>query len=181
MRALSPCPRTMLIPRSRRLPELSSSPSTPAPPGRRSSAPLPCRTRPAPGRCPRLGAGTGGGVGRCRLRRRSILVPGQRLDQREPGHGHQRLHPGDVSLTSRNTTRPLSRHSSSPACGPSTPEIYIELYHVEPFHSGLKGYVDCPAFEPADWEFGERWSNQVMTLNRDVRGHRTPTVGTTSS
>lgn len=49
-------------------------------------------------------------------------------------------------------------------------EIYLELYHVEPFHSGLKGYVDCPAFEPADWEFGETWSNQVMTLKRDVSG-----------
>lgn len=49
-------------------------------------------------------------------------------------------------------------------------EIYLELYHVEPFHSGLKGYVDCPAFEPADWEFGESWSNQVMTLRRDVSG-----------
>jgi choline monooxygenase len=49
-------------------------------------------------------------------------------------------------------------------------EIYLELYHVEPFHGGLKGYVDCPAFEPADWEFGESWSNQVMTLKRDVSG-----------
>ena len=43
-------------------------------------------------------------------------------------------------------------------------EIYLELYHVEPFHTGLKGYVDCAAFEPGDWDFGETWSNQVMTL-----------------
>ena len=49
-------------------------------------------------------------------------------------------------------------------------EIYLELYHVEPFHAGLKGYVDCSAFEPGDWEFGESWSNQVMTLKHDVSG-----------
>lgn len=47
-------------------------------------------------------------------------------------------------------------------------EIYLELYHVEPFHSGLRGYADCRAFEPADWEFGETWSNQVITLRTDV-------------
>ena len=47
-------------------------------------------------------------------------------------------------------------------------EIYLELYHVEPFHSGLKGYVDCGAFTPSDWEFGETWSNQVMTIKGDM-------------
>lgn len=47
-------------------------------------------------------------------------------------------------------------------------EIYLELYHVEPFHTGLKGYVDCGAFAPADWEFGDGWSNQVMTLHTDL-------------
>jgi choline monooxygenase len=47
-------------------------------------------------------------------------------------------------------------------------EIYLELYHVEPFHGGLKGYVDCGAFRPDDWEFGDTWSNQVMTLKRDL-------------
>ena len=47
-------------------------------------------------------------------------------------------------------------------------EIYLELYHVEPFHSGLKGYADCGAFEPADWEFGGSWSNQVITLRDDL-------------
>jgi choline monooxygenase len=44
-------------------------------------------------------------------------------------------------------------------------EIYLELYHVEPFHSGLRGYADCGVFSPADWEFGERWSNQVMAVS----------------
>lgn len=47
-------------------------------------------------------------------------------------------------------------------------EIYLELYHVEPFHSGLRGYADCRAFEPGDWEFGPTWSNQVITLREDV-------------
>lgn len=49
-------------------------------------------------------------------------------------------------------------------------EIYLELYHVEPFHSGLRGYVDCGAFTPGDWEFGDNWSNQVMTLKEDLAG-----------
>lgn len=53
-------------------------------------------------------------------------------------------------------------------------EIYLELYHVEPAHSGLKGYVDCKAFTPADWEFGETWSNQVMTLNADLAAASQP-------
>lgn len=47
-------------------------------------------------------------------------------------------------------------------------EIYLELYHVEPFHPGLKGYVDCGAFRPADWEIGDTWSNQVMALREDL-------------
>jgi choline monooxygenase len=53
-------------------------------------------------------------------------------------------------------------------------EIYLELYHVEPAHSGLKGYVDCGAFTPADWEFGATWSNQVMTLKRDLSAASEP-------
>ena len=47
-------------------------------------------------------------------------------------------------------------------------EIYLELLHVDPFHNGLRGYADCGAFDPADWEFGETWSNQVITLRSDV-------------
>jgi choline monooxygenase len=53
-------------------------------------------------------------------------------------------------------------------------EIYLELYHVEPAHSGLKGYVDCNAFAPADWEFGSTWSNQVMTLKADLSAASEP-------
>ncbi len=53
-------------------------------------------------------------------------------------------------------------------------EIYLELYHVEPFHSGLKGYVDAGAFAPGDWEFGGTWSNQVMTLRKDLSAASEP-------
>jgi phenylpropionate dioxygenase-like ring-hydroxylating dioxygenase large terminal subunit len=53
-------------------------------------------------------------------------------------------------------------------------EIYLELYHVEPAHSGLKGYVDCPAFTPGDWEFGATWSNQVMAIRSDLSAASEP-------
>lgn len=53
-------------------------------------------------------------------------------------------------------------------------EVYLELYHVEPAHSGLKGYVDAGAFAPSDWEFGSTWSNQVMTLQRNVAAASEP-------
>lgn len=53
-------------------------------------------------------------------------------------------------------------------------EIYLELYHVEPAHGGLKGYVDCRAFAPTDWEFGDTWSNQVMTLRADLSAASEP-------
>jgi len=53
-------------------------------------------------------------------------------------------------------------------------EIYLELYHVEPAHSGLKGYVDTAAFTAADWEFGDTWSNQVMTLRDDLSAASEP-------
>lgn len=47
-------------------------------------------------------------------------------------------------------------------------EIYLELYHVEAFHSGLRGYADCGVFEAGDWEFGDNWSNQVIALRADA-------------
>jgi phenylpropionate dioxygenase-like ring-hydroxylating dioxygenase large terminal subunit len=44
-------------------------------------------------------------------------------------------------------------------------EIYMELYHVEAFHPGLKGFVDARQFEPDDWQFAPTWSNQIMRLH----------------
>jgi phenylpropionate dioxygenase-like ring-hydroxylating dioxygenase large terminal subunit len=36
-------------------------------------------------------------------------------------------------------------------------EVYLEDYHVEPFHPGLNRFVDCEAL---NWEFGEEYSVQ---------------------
>jgi len=38
-------------------------------------------------------------------------------------------------------------------------EIYLELYHVEPFHPGLSNFADLGNFRI---EYGENWSIQVM-------------------
>jgi phenylpropionate dioxygenase-like ring-hydroxylating dioxygenase large terminal subunit len=38
-------------------------------------------------------------------------------------------------------------------------EPYLELYHVEPFHTGLQGFVDAKDFR---WEFGTWHSLQVL-------------------
>ncbi len=38
-------------------------------------------------------------------------------------------------------------------------EIYLELYHVEPYHPGLSRYADCGNFRV---EYGSNWSVQVI-------------------
>jgi choline monooxygenase len=38
-------------------------------------------------------------------------------------------------------------------------EVYLEDYHVEPFHPGLNRFVDCDAL---NWEFGEDYSVQTV-------------------
>ena len=38
-------------------------------------------------------------------------------------------------------------------------EVYLELYHVGPFHPGLGQFVDPGIYT---WKFGERWSTQEM-------------------
>jgi len=38
-------------------------------------------------------------------------------------------------------------------------EVYLELYHVEALHPGVSKFVDPGNFS---WEFGSRWSNQVL-------------------
>ena len=45
-------------------------------------------------------------------------------------------------------------------------EIYLELYHVEPFHPGLRDFVDAGNFR---WEFGERWSIQYMGVKEQLQ------------
>ncbi len=40
-------------------------------------------------------------------------------------------------------------------------EVYLEDYHVEPFHPGLGSFVDC---EQLNWEFGDWFSAQIVGL-----------------
>lgn len=42
-------------------------------------------------------------------------------------------------------------------------EVYLEDYHVVPFHPGLGQFVNCGNLE---WEFGEHYSVQTVGLNR---------------
>jgi choline monooxygenase len=46
-------------------------------------------------------------------------------------------------------------------------EIFLDLYHVQSFHPGLKSLTDCKTF---DWVFGKNWSCQTALLNKDVPG-----------
>ncbi len=43
-------------------------------------------------------------------------------------------------------------------------EVYLEDYHVEPFHPGLNGFVDTHQLE---WEFGEWYSVQTVAIDND--------------
>ncbi|MBZ0091822.1 MAG: aromatic ring-hydroxylating dioxygenase subunit alpha [Sulfuricellaceae bacterium] len=44
-------------------------------------------------------------------------------------------------------------------------EVYLEDYHVEPFHPGLSHFVDCGQLH---WEFGERYSVQTVGVNKGL-------------
>ncbi|HYF60365.1 MAG TPA: aromatic ring-hydroxylating dioxygenase subunit alpha [Burkholderiaceae bacterium] len=44
-------------------------------------------------------------------------------------------------------------------------EVYLEDYHVEPFHPGLGRFVECGDLS---WEFGEWWSVQTVGLHRGL-------------
>ncbi|CAN5152661.1 aromatic ring-hydroxylating dioxygenase subunit alpha [soil metagenome] len=45
-------------------------------------------------------------------------------------------------------------------------EVYLEDYHVGPFHPGLSRFVDCSNLE---WEFGKRFSVQTVGLHESLR------------
>jgi choline monooxygenase len=45
-------------------------------------------------------------------------------------------------------------------------EIFLELYHVEAAHPGLKKWVDAGNYE---WGFGDRWSFQTLGVNDQLR------------
>jgi phenylpropionate dioxygenase-like ring-hydroxylating dioxygenase large terminal subunit len=44
-------------------------------------------------------------------------------------------------------------------------EVYLEDYHVEPFHPGLGKFVDC---DQLAWEFGEWYSVQTVGVNKSL-------------
>lgn len=44
-------------------------------------------------------------------------------------------------------------------------EIFLDLYHVQTFHPGLRSLTDCKTF---DWVFGKNWSCQTALFNRNV-------------
>ena len=44
-------------------------------------------------------------------------------------------------------------------------EVYLEDYHVEPFHPGLGTFVDCDKLE---WEFGHWYSVQTVGVNNGL-------------
>ena len=44
-------------------------------------------------------------------------------------------------------------------------EVYLEDYHVEPFHPGLGGFVSC---DDLRWQFGEQFSVQTVGVNQGL-------------
>ena len=50
-------------------------------------------------------------------------------------------------------------------------EVYLEDYHVVPFHPGLGGFVNC---EDLRWEFSDRYSVQTVGVNSGLRRPGTP-------
>jgi choline monooxygenase len=47
-------------------------------------------------------------------------------------------------------------------------EVYLEDYHVEPFHPGLGSFVSC---DDLKWEFGEQYSVQTVGVNHALAKH----------
>jgi choline monooxygenase len=44
-------------------------------------------------------------------------------------------------------------------------EVYLDDYHVDPFHQGLGNFVDC---NKLDWQFGERYSVQSVGIKNKL-------------
>jgi choline monooxygenase len=45
-------------------------------------------------------------------------------------------------------------------------EVYLEDYHVEPFHPGLGNFVTC---DDLAWEYGEWYNVQTLGINRELK------------
>jgi len=50
-------------------------------------------------------------------------------------------------------------------------EVYLELYHVEPFHPGLSNFTDCGSFRV---DYGRDWSNQIVEAKAGLARPGTP-------
>ncbi len=50
-------------------------------------------------------------------------------------------------------------------------EVYLEDYHVEPFHPGLGSFVSC---DDLRWEFGDDYSVQTVGVNRGLQKAGSP-------
>ena len=51
-------------------------------------------------------------------------------------------------------------------------EVYLEDYHVEPFHPGLGSFVSC---DDLTWQFGQHFSVQTVGVNRGLSKSGSPT------
>lgn len=51
-------------------------------------------------------------------------------------------------------------------------EVYLEDYHVEPFHPGLGNFVSC---DDLTWEFGDQYSVQTVGVHSALAKHGSPT------
>lgn len=51
-------------------------------------------------------------------------------------------------------------------------EVYLEDYHVVPFHPGLGSFVSC---DDLKWEFGEAYSVQTVGVHKDLAKPGSPT------
>lgn len=50
-------------------------------------------------------------------------------------------------------------------------EVYLEDYHVEPFHPGLSNFVDCGGL---NWEMGDWYSVQTVPVKRELKRAGSP-------
>lgn len=50
-------------------------------------------------------------------------------------------------------------------------EVYLDDYHVRPFHPGLGNFVDC---NKLDWQFGDRYSVQSVGILNELKTPGTP-------
>jgi choline monooxygenase len=51
-------------------------------------------------------------------------------------------------------------------------EVYLEDYHVVPFHPGLGQFVNC---DDLQWEFGDQYSVQTVGIHKSLERPGTPT------